>query len=209
MIGDSVRINGNNTGAVNYRSEPWSFRYHDNSTIDFSCMLSNQLPQVLPSPTQPVGDPRTPLLTAAVGDKVRFRMTHPFGTGTSQVFTLSGHVWQRNPYINNSTQLGNNTLSQWIGSRDNHGSSDHFDMLIDKAGGEGGQAGDYLYSVFLPTQARDGAWGIFRVGNRPQSQIRNAGCPAKVSPGYKPPVNLKDATDRFTRQPLPEMKPNQ
>ena len=28
-----------------------------------------------------------------------------------------------------------------------------------------GRAGDYLYSVFVPTQARDGAWGIFRVGD--------------------------------------------
>jgi hypothetical protein len=39
----------------------------------------------------------------------------------------------------NSTQLGNNILSQWIGSRDNHGSSDHFDIMIDKAGGEVGR----------------------------------------------------------------------
>ncbi len=206
MIGDSIRINGNNTGAVNYSAEPWSFRYHDNNTGDFSCMLSNQLPQVLPSPTTPVGDPKTPILTAGIGDKVRFRMTHPFGTGTSQVFSLHGHVWQRNPYITNGTQLGNNVLSQWIGSRDNHGSSDHFDMLIDKAGGEGGQAGDYLFTVFVPTQARDGAWGIFRVGNAPAGQTQNAGCPAKASPGYAPPIKLKDGTDRFTRQPLPNMQ---
>lgn len=207
MIGDSVRINGNNTGAVNYRSEPWSFRYRDNNTGDFSCMLSNQLPLVLPSPTTPVGDPRTPILTAAIGDKVRFRMTHPFGTGTSQVFSLHGHVWQRNPYNTDSTKIGGNSLSQWIGSRDNHGSSDHFEMLIDKAGGEGGQAGDYLYTVFVPTQARDGAWGIFRVGNAAPGQVQNAACPARTSPGYQPPFKLKDGTERFVRQPLPNMKP--
>jgi manganese oxidase len=207
MIGDSVRINGTNTGAVNYASEPWSFRYHDNITGDFSCTASNQLPQVLPSPTVPVSDPRTPILTAAIGDKVRFRMTHPFGTGTSQVFSLHGHVWQRNPYNTNSTIIGGNSLSQWIGSRDNHGSSDHFEVFIDKAGGEGGQAGDYLYSVFVPTQARDGAWGIFRVGNVPVSQTQNAACPARTSPGYQPPTKLKDGTERFVRQPLPNMKP--
>lgn len=201
MIGDSIRINGTNTGAVNYRTEPWSFRYRNNTTGDFSCMLSNQL-------LDPDADPVTPLLTANVGDKVRFRMTHPFGTGTSQVFSLHGHVWQRNPYINNSKQLGNNILSQWIGSRDNHGSSDHFDVLIDKAGGEGGKAGDYLYSVFVPTQARDGVWGIFRVGTVPNPTIQNAGCPAKPSPGYSPPTKLKDGTERFTRQPLPIMRPN-
>ena len=219
-IGDSVRLNapdkngntggttnnlGNNTGAVNYRTEPWSFRYHDNITSDFSCMLSNQLALVSGNTT--VGDPVTPILTAAIGDKVRFRMTHPFGTGTSQVFSLHGHVWQRNPYINNGTQLGNNILSQWIGSRDNHGSSDHFDMLIDKAGGEGGRAGDYLYTVFVPTQARDGAWGIFRVGDVPEPTTKNAGCPAKPSQGYSPPAQLKDGTQRFTRSTLDNMKP--
>jgi len=201
MIGDSVAFNGNNTGAVNYSSEPWSFRYQNNITGDFSCELSNQLA----GPGGPVGDPKTPILTAAIGDKVRFRMTHPFGTGTSQVFSLHGHVWQRNPYIVNGTQLGNNILSQWIGSRDNHGSSDHFDIMIDKAGGEGGQAGDYLYSVFVPTQARDGAWGIFRVGTVNNPTTKNAACPAKTAPGYQP-AKIKDGTERFTRQPLPDMK---
>ena len=210
MVGDSVAINGNNTGAVNYSSEPWSFRYQNNITGDFSCMLSNQL-ALSPGPPPQVGDPKTPILTAKAGDKVRFRMTHPFGTGTSQVFSLHGHVWQRNPYIMNGTQLGNNILSQWIGSRDNHGSSDHFDMLIDKAGGEGKQLGDYLFSVFVPTQARDGAWGIFRVldsNNQPApaGQTQNAACPAKTSPGYSP-LPIKDGTERFTRQPLPKMKP--
>ena len=82
-------------------------------------------------------------------------------------------------------------------------------MLIDKAGGTFGRAGDYLYTVFVPTQARDGAWGIFRVGNVPKPTIQNAGCPAQRSPGYSPPVNLNDGTDRFTRPPLPDMKPNQ
>jgi manganese oxidase len=201
MIGDSVAFNGNNTGAVNYSSEPWSFRYQNNITGDFSCELSNQLA----GPGGQVGDPKTPILTAAIGDKVRFRMTHPFGTGTSQVFSLHGHVWQRNPYIVNGTQLGNNILSQWIGSRDNHGSSDHFDILIDKAGGEGGQAGDYLYSVFVPTQARDGAWGLFRVGNVGGPTTQNPACPAKTAPGYQP-AKIKDGTERFTRQPLPDMK---
>ena len=94
-------------------------------------MLSNQLVNRR--------DPQTPIFTAAVGDKARFRLMHPFGTGTSQVFTLHGHVWQRNPYKNDSKEIGDNSLSQWIGSRDNHGSTDHFDIMVDKAGGEGGR----------------------------------------------------------------------
>ncbi len=204
MISDTIRMNDNNSSAVNYRTEPWNFRYADNPTLDFSCMLSNQLTQVLPAPSTPIGDPKTPILNAQVGDKVRFRMTHPFGTGTSQVFSLHGHAWQRNPYQNNSRVIGSNNLSQWLGSRDNHGSSDHFDLVIDKAGGESGQAGDYLYTAFVPTQARDGAWGLFRVrGNGPLDPVRpNAACRVQTTrPGYVP-APPKDAVDSFVRKPL-------
>ena len=133
MISDDFRISQQNSSAVNYRTEPKSFRYAGNPTKDFSCMLSNQLIQTAQK------DPQTPILTAEVGDAVRFRMTHPFGTGTSQVFTVHGHVWQRNPYTKESQVIGNNSLSQWLGSRDNHGATDHFELVVDKAGGEAGQ----------------------------------------------------------------------
>jgi hypothetical protein len=220
MISDTMRIvgiNGNydggtSTGAVNYRVEPWSFRYANNLTGDFSCMLSNQLQQAFnpPPPLTPMGDPKTPIFTAEVGVPFRFRMTHPFGTGNSQVFILNGHVWQRNPYKNESTVIGNNNLSQWIGSRDNHGSTDHFDLVIDKAGGEGGQAGDYLYTVFQPLQARTGTWGLFRVGHAAPSTTQNAVCKPKVAPvpGYYP-APPKDRLDRFIRAPIqsPNIKP--
>src|SRR5262249_48299979 len=132
MISDSIRISQNNSSAVNYRTEPATFRFAGTSGTDFSCMLSNVLVRTGGDP----GDPKTPIFTAGIGDPVRFRMTHPFGTGTSQVFTVNGHVWQRNPFRNQSLQLGSNANSQWLGSRDNHGSSDHFELLIDRAGGE-------------------------------------------------------------------------
>ena len=67
-------------------------------------MLSNQLIQ------QAQNDPQTPIFTADGWDKARFRLMHPFGTGTSQVFSLHGHVWQRNPYKNNSREIGDNSL---------------------------------------------------------------------------------------------------
>jgi len=197
MISDDIRISSQNSSAVNYRTEPWSFRYAGNGTKDFSCMLSNQLIQ------QPQNDPETPIFTAEVGDKARFRLMHPFGTGTSQVFVLNGHVWQRNPYKNDSRQMGDNSLSQWIGSRDNHGSTDHFDMVVDKAGGEGGRAGDYLYSVFVPTQARQGAWGIFRVGHNPPGVQPNAACsPVPVPAAVTPVAPKTEDLDRFIRQPV-------
>jgi len=197
MISDDTKIVGQDPGgAVNYRTEPWTFRYTGNATTDFSCMLSNQLVN---------GEPQTPIFTAEVGDRARFRLAHPFGTGTSQVFSLHGHVWQRNPYRNDSKEMGDNSLSQWIGSRDNHGSTDHFDLMIDKAGGEGGRAGDYLYTVFVPIQARTGAWGIFRVGHNPPGTQTNAACTRVVPTQQRQlvvPIAPKDDVERFTRQPV-------
>jgi hypothetical protein len=214
MVSDTMRIvgingqynGGTSTGAVNYGAEPWTFRYQRNVTGDFSCMLSNQLEQAplnASNPATPMGDPKTPIFTAEPGDKFRMRLTHPFGTGNSQVFILNGHVWQRNPYTNLSAAIGNNRLSQWIGSRDNHGSTDHFDLVVDKAGGEGGQAGDYLFSVFQFGQVRTGTWGIFRVGHAPAPTGGNAQCKAIVTPGYypRPP---KDPTDGFVRKGFEE-----
>ena len=175
MISDAIRISQNNSSAVNYRTEPSSFRFAGSTTTDFSCMLSNQLVN---------GDPKTPIFTAKVGETARFRFTHPFGTGTSQVIGLHGHNWQRNPYSNNSKDIGDNSLSQWLGSRDNHGSSDHFELIVSKAGGENAKAGDYLYTTYLPQQATLGSWGLFRVGTDGTPPIQNGACP-------KPPVPPK------------------
>ena len=61
LFSDNLLISGGNSSAVNYRTEPFTFRYTGFSTTDFSCMLSNQLVG---------GDPKTPIFTAEVGDKV-------------------------------------------------------------------------------------------------------------------------------------------
>jgi hypothetical protein len=204
MFSDNLRISGGNASAVNYRTEPQGFRYLPFTTTDFSCMTSDQLVKA---------DPQTPIFNAEPGDKVRFRMLHTFGTGTSQVFSLHGHSWQRNPYINNSTQLGDQKLSQWLGSRDNYGSTDHADILINKAGGEGGRPGDYLYTAFVPIQGAQGPWGIFRVGTGNSSSSggtdgilsTNGACPQTPSaqPTTGTPTLLRQPDlDRFIRRPL-------
>jgi hypothetical protein len=195
MISDAL-LTSSTTSAINYRSEPKSFRYPTTAT-DFSCMTSNLLDQPASSP---VGEPKTPIFTANPGDRVRFRMTHPMGTGDSQVFTVHGHNWQRNPYQKNSLIIGSNNLSQWLGSRDNHGSSDHFDLVIDKAGGTFGKQGDYLYTAYLPDQASLGAWGLFRVGN-PGTPQPNAVCQQQpTAPSAAPKQN--PLVPRFRRAPL-------
>jgi len=153
-------------------------------------------------PLSKATDPQTPIFNAKVGTPVRFRLMHPQGTGTAQVFTINGHVWQREPYINDSTVIGNNLLSQWLGSHDSHGGTDHYDIVIDKAGGQFGVLGDYLYTTFLPNQNALGSWGIFRVldnNGNPVVPPKKPVCPAL--PKRPTPAKGREQND-FIRQPF-------
>ncbi len=200
MVNEDLILNANNRSAINYRTEPTYYRYGNPNPVpnanfspggNNSCALSNALVG---------GDPQTPIFTARAGTPVRFRLMHPQGTGTAQVFTLNGHVWQREPYTNNSTVIGNNQLSQWMGSHDSHGGTDHFDMVIDKAGGQGGVPGDYLYTTFVPNQNIYGSWGLFRVLDKNGKQV--AGNPVCAPSAPQPAAPLKDDLNRFIRQPF-------
>jgi hypothetical protein len=201
MLSDALFTSGT-TNAVNYRSEPRTFRYSPNAmnsvNTDFSCMTSNLLEQ---TGSSPAGEPKTPIFTANVGDQVRFRMTHPMGTGDSQVFTVHGHAWQRNPYQNNSLVIGSNNLSQWLGSRDNHGSSDHFDLVIPKAGGTFGKQGDYLYTAYLGDQASLGHWGLFRVGNPGTPQANGVCTNLQTGPSLVQPRSEEQNLNRRFHRP--------
>lgn len=203
MLSDAL-FTSDTSAAVNYRSEPRVLRYSSQAVnsvnTDFSCMTSNLLN--VPS-SSPAGDPKTPIFTANPGDPVRFRMTHPMGTGDSLVFTVHGHAFQQYPYQNKSTILSNNNLSQWLGSRDNHGSSNHFDLVIPRAGGTFSRQGDYLYTAYLADQASLGAWGLFRVGN-PGTPAPNGVCTnVQTAPSVVPQkTDAQDLPKRFHRAPL-------
>ena len=150
--------------ALNYRAEPLSYRFtasdwlsnsDSKSPLGISRALSNTL----------VGaDPQTPVFAASKNMPVRFRMVHPAGVN-EQVFTLHGHVWQEEPYINGSKEIGNNSMSQSQGSRDGFGPNISFDAVIEKAGGAAGVTGDYLYRTFMGNNFSSGIWGLLRVGN--------------------------------------------
>jgi hypothetical protein len=186
--------------AINYRTEPANHRFAKSGT-DVSCMTSNTLANPTSATPVQIGEPQTPIFKANPGDQVRFRMTHPLGTGNSEVFTIHGHAWQKNPYQNNSLIIAPNNLSQWIGSRDNHGSTDHFDLVIPSAGGASRRAGDYLYTTYLPADASAGSWGIFRVGNPPNpTGVCSPGPSTEAPPSARPPI--QNLIDRFRRPPL-------
>jgi hypothetical protein len=162
-------------------------------------------------------DPQTPIFAAAAGTPVRFRMLHPDGLGgfPDDVWTIHGHLWQEEPYVSffsptrgvvPSATLGRNRFSQSMGSRDGFGPGNHFDILIDSAGGVNQVPGDYLYKSFPVAEASSGVWGVFRVCAQspcvaaPRAVAGSTGsivaarrAAAKAAPAPAPP----DPGDRF------------
>jgi hypothetical protein len=149
--------------ALNYRSEPMWKRLgyepdlplEQTRAFDYTNSLSN---------AQVNGDPVTPVFTGKAGTPVRFRVLNSNGHARNNVFQVHGHIWQQEPYVNNSTQIGNNPLSEWKGAQQGHGASNHMDAVpVNGAGGARGVTGDYLYRTQSSFQFDNGLWGIFRV----------------------------------------------
>jgi hypothetical protein len=148
---------------LNYRTEPLWFRMGHAPETPFSVTRGFQWADVL-SNTKIGADPVTPIFTAAAGQAMRFRVVHPGGHQRNNVFTLHGHVWQEEPFVESSTVLGSNPLSEWHGAQFGFGPTTHFNFLL--ANGAGGRfrvPGDYLYRTFESNQFDQGIWGLFRV----------------------------------------------
>jgi hypothetical protein len=150
--------------AINYTTEPlWKRMQHPPGTqfsdtddfTDWWDVLSN---------SKVGANPQTPIFVAAPAQKVRFRLLMPGGHSRNMVFALNGHVWDRQPYILNSTQLGRNNFSFWEGAHMGHGPTNHFDVLLrNGAGGKYSILGDYLFRDHVATGLDSGLWGLFRV----------------------------------------------
>ncbi len=168
-----------NGPALNYRTEPVQYRYATSGyppsgAAGTAARLSNALvtpddPKFKKDPT--LADPQTPVFTAVVGQPVRFRWIYPEGPGgdaggSSQVPLVHGHVFQEEPYVNDSTELGFNPLSQWMGGRFIL-PGQTVDMLFSSAGGSFQVPGDYFYGTFIGQTTGNGQtqalWGLFRV----------------------------------------------
>ncbi len=208
-----VRQAGGGAGGFNLRTEPLSgtppFRTCTN-TSDYSCIFSNQ------AKCQGVdcGRPQTPIFCAQAGQEARIRLLHPGGAVTNNVFELIGHTFAEEPYTTAAAncqapvthtnplasqviQVGNQcpdgnvaigpTLSEWKGSRNGHGPANHFDIVIEKAGGKNGVDGDYLYRTFPAPHVNSGIWGIFRVTKLPLTDPNSIQkCPSLDNPGTVP-----------------------
>jgi len=156
--------------AINYRTEPMWFRLGFKPDTPFSITRTFDFSNVLSSFA--VWDPETPIFPAPPNSPVRFRVLHPGGTQRNSVFEIHGHIWQQEPYVNGSTQIGDNKKSLWEGARMGHGPTGHFDAVLQNgAGGKFGIPGDYLYRDHASFQFDGGIWGIFWVVDRADQGI--------------------------------------
>jgi len=211
--------------SVNFGTEPMGLRiptanWNGWDSVQIGCAFSSKAAKSpLCGLSKVMGNPQTPIFAAVAGTPVRFRMLHPDGLGgfPDDVWTIHGHIWQEEPYVSLFTpgglvvpsgRLGNNPFSQWMGSRDGFGPGNHFDILIDSAGGINKVFGDYLYKSFPSGEATTGVWGIFRVCNpaldilcvapaRTTTHALNAIAPANLAAPASPTETATDPGERF------------
>jgi hypothetical protein len=132
------------------------------------------------------GDPEVPVFTVSATDppEVRFRLVQPGGHGRDHVWSIDGHVWQREPYLDNSyrenwtshddpTTLntdgppgvmdGHNMTSWFVSTQEGVGPTSHFDFILPYAGGRFRIPGDYLFRDASSFGNYNGLWGLIRV----------------------------------------------
>ncbi len=132
--------------SVNLRAEPWWERPGPNAWR-FSSFLH--------------GDPRTPLPRAYVGDPMVFRVLgmHEATTGVR----LTGHRFIVDEWLHPDGALGDTSVL---------GVSERTNVALGAVGGPGGFAGDYLYYSTLQRHWEAGAWGLLRVHEGAQPDLR-------------------------------------
>ncbi|MFI7081504.1 hypothetical protein ACIBO1_29825 [Micromonospora sp. NPDC049903] len=116
------------------------------------------------------GDPDTPLLRAYLGDPVVIRTVGV--NDRAESLRVQGHRFRKERF-DRAGQLVDTATT---------GISERFDFVMD--GGAGGPArspGDYLYYSTRTFALDSGAWGLFRVHDRRQADLRPL-------PGHRPPA---------------------
>jgi hypothetical protein len=187
----------------NYRNEPLWARLNLPSDVELQELgaqdFTNTLSSTQPNPGcgGPCGDPETPLFLAQAGVAVRFRVVDPADHPRQHGFTLFGHHWQFEPWVDSSKQMGNNPNTFEIGSYSGIGPTRHLNILT-TAGGAFQHPGDYLYRTQESFKFTGGLWGIFRV---------SATAPPVNQPSLSAPTNLV-ATLTSANQPALAWSPS-
>ena len=212
ILQNNVYLTQNAFNSINFGTEPMSYRFMNKNgkfpsnfdTVDVSTAFSNSMVNPF-APPQVQGNPQTPIYCARAGTAIRFRNLHPDGLGgfPDDIWTLHGHVWQEEPYVSSATVpsavLGKNINSQWIGARDGFGPGNHFDVLIDSAGGVNKVKGDYLYKSFSVAEFTAGNWGVMRVNSTDQEE--KACETTALTPKPTPPaLGMMNLQERFSNR---------
>ncbi|MFQ5610742.1 MAG: hypothetical protein ACE5H9_01265 [Anaerolineae bacterium] len=169
--------------AINYRTEPLWFRLGIAPNTPFGDIGNLPVENVFSNAQIGGQDPQTPVFTAYAGIPARLRLLQPAGHARGHVFTLNGHSWPRHPYINDSTEIGDNPLSAWHSSREGFNPSSHFDVVLDSAGGKYEVLGDYLFRDQAAFGGFQGLWGLLRVAPLPDLQVTKDDGGVTIQPG--------------------------
>ncbi|MCH7622462.1 MAG: hypothetical protein IIB46_00065 [Nitrospinae bacterium] len=135
-------------GGFNFRASSLSARLASNK--DAAWLFSSKVH----------GDPSTPLLRAYVGDSIMFRLLHGMQNET-HTFVVSGHGYRPERYDKDSRVT--NTIHIGIAER--------YDLAT-TAGGYQQMAGDYLYYDGRTSHLSEGTWGIIRVHDELQKDLK-------------------------------------
>jgi hypothetical protein len=155
--------------AINYGADPLWFRLGITPNTPFEAIhhdagLAGLIPDVFSNDLAGVGaDPQVPVyLASPTGpDEARFRVLMPGGHARGSTFTVHGHRWQRQPYIEDSTEIGDNPLSEYFGTQEGINPTGHWDFVVDLGGAYDVQ-GDYLMRDQAAFGSYQGLWGLLR-----------------------------------------------
>ncbi len=112
------------------------------------------------------GDPETPVCVCTTGMPVRLRFAHVGAGWTGEPLrsiAVGGHNWQRQPWINGSSEIGNNPTSENVGAIFGFGPMSVRNVNIPSAGGETRTQGDFLIRSMDADGYTNGEWCILRV----------------------------------------------
>jgi hypothetical protein len=117
-----------------------------------------------------VGDPQTVVFRASPNGPQygRMRVLMPGGHARGITYTLHGHEWQGQPYVNDSSEIGDRSRdvgadanSEYYGTQEGINPTGHWDFVVD-LGGPFDVAGDYLWRDQGAFGSFQGLWGLLR-----------------------------------------------
>ncbi|MHC4092001.1 MAG: Ig-like domain-containing protein, partial [Planctomycetota bacterium] len=155
--------------AINYGADPLWFRLGITpdtpfGTIHRNAGLTNLIPDVFSNSLAGVGgDPQTEVYRASPTGPAygRFRVVMPGGHARGTTYTLHGHEWQTQPYINGSSEIGDRPISEYFGVQEGINPTGHWDFVTEM-GGYFGVTGDYLWRDQASFGSYQGLWGLLR-----------------------------------------------